>query len=86
MTPETRGRAWADLFTEELSARSAQHRVTRRALTYIECGLPLDQVLDALKIDDAAWDDRVAALLAWEAKNRVDADRLIITRKEETRS
>lgn len=83
MTPETRGRAWADLFTEELSARSAQHRVTRRALTYIECGLPLDQALDALKLNDVAWDDRVTALLAWETQNRADADTFVITNRKD---
>lgn len=55
ISPETRGAMWGDLFTTELAARSAQHHVTKRALIFLECGLPLPDVLDALKIDRDTW-------------------------------
>lgn len=74
---------WADLFTTELAARSAQHVVTGRALTYLTCGLPLDQVLDALKLDAEGWEARVASHAAWTAENRAAGARLSIRRVEE---
>lgn len=76
MSPEWRGRAWVDLFTAELNARSAQHHVTGRALLYLEAGLPMEQVLDALKITRIEWDDRVEACGRWRAENRATAERL----------
>lgn len=76
LPPELRGTMWADLFTSELAARSAQHHVTRRALTYLAVGLPLAEVLDSLRIDGDAWTDRVEAYEAWCAENRAAADRM----------
>lgn len=64
---------WADLLTGELSARSAQHRITERALIYIDCGLPLDEVLDALKVSRATWYRRVVSFEEWRAENRAAA-------------
>jgi hypothetical protein len=60
---------WCDLFDSELSARSAAHRVTRRAEIFLHSGLPLARVLDALDIDEDTWRRRVAALRTWEAAN-----------------
>lgn len=59
-----------DLLTSELRARGAVHEVTSRAELYLATGLPLGQVLDALKISRATWYRRVDALRAWEAENR----------------
>ena len=64
---------WTDLLTGEMQARSAQHRITERALIYMDCGLPLSQVLDALKISRATWYRRVTALEEFHAENRVAA-------------
>lgn len=58
---EYQARMWADLFTSEMSARNATDRVTERALLYQEAGLPLEQVLDALKCSRATWYRRVQA-------------------------
>jgi hypothetical protein len=74
--PETHGTMWADLFTAEAHARSAAHLVTRRALIYVECGLPVDAVLDALKLDAAAWATRIADYDEWRAANRAAARRI----------
>jgi hypothetical protein len=59
-----------------MTARSAQHKVTERASIYIATGLPLDQVLDALKISRATWYRRVEALDAWKIENRAAARRV----------
>jgi hypothetical protein len=67
---------WTDLLTSEMSARSAQHKVTERASIYIATGLPLDQVLDALKISRATWYRRLDALTAWKDDNRAAARRI----------
>jgi hypothetical protein len=77
-TSEVKGRMWADLLTSELAARSAQHVVTRRAETYIYAGLPLDDVLDALKISRATWYRRVEAVRAWEADNSAAGKRMLV--------
>jgi hypothetical protein len=66
-------RMWADLFLAELDARHATDRVTARAEFYQHAGLPLDEVLDALKLDAAGWATRVAALRAHERDNRAAA-------------
>lgn len=76
IAPETAGSMWADLFTAELAARSAVHLATRRALIYVGCGLPVDQVLDALKIDGEAWAERCADYETWRAANRAAAHRV----------
>lgn len=68
---------WADLLTSEISAASAQHEVTGRAVLYIDCGLPLDQVLDALKVSRATWYRRVVAWGEWKEANRVAAQKLV---------
>lgn len=85
-SPEWRGRVWVDLLTEEIAARSAQHRVTGRALLYIEAGLPVQQVYDALKLTHVEWIDRVAAHDAWRAENRAAAERITWTRTEVERA
>lgn len=63
------GAMWCDLWHEDLAAKSAGHRVTMRALIYVSAGLPLDRVLDALKLDEAAWTERVQELEHWQAEN-----------------
>lgn len=62
-----------DLLLTESEARDAAHLVTRRALIYMEAGLPLDQVLEALKVSRATWYRRVEALEAWAAANAAAA-------------
>ena len=62
---------WVDLMTSELHAKSAQHKVTKRADMYIRlAGLPVEKVLDALKIDAETWAARLADLEAWHDENR----------------
>lgn len=76
-----KGRMWADLLTAELYAKAAHHDVTRRAEIYVHAaGLPLEQVLDALKCSRATWYRRVEALRAREAEN------LAISRSRDARS
>jgi hypothetical protein len=72
---------WADLLNAEIIARSAQHHVTARAELFLEAGLPLDKVLDALKVSRATWYRRVDALREWEAENQRAADRYNFTAK-----
>jgi len=67
---------WCDLLLDELHAKSAQHRVTGRALSFLALGFPLDRVLDALKVDAAGWEARVAAHAAWRADNRAAGTRV----------
>lgn len=66
---EFNGRAWVDLLLAELDAQSATHKVTRRAQLYMHGGLPLEKVLDALKISRATWYRRVQGLEEWTAAN-----------------
>lgn len=73
-TAEQHGRMWADLLTSELRWQAERHAVTTRGLFYVEAGLPLDKVLDALKISRATWYRRVADLEANRAANRAAAD------------
>ncbi len=75
-TLDVQARMWSDLLTSEMAAKSAQHKVTERASIYIATGLPLDQVLDALKISRATWYRRVEALDAWKDENRAAARRV----------
>lgn len=63
MTPELKGRMWGDLFVSEVEARAAVSRVTFRAMMYVDSGMPIEKVLDALQIDQCTWDSRVAAVL-----------------------
>jgi hypothetical protein len=74
---------WTDLLAGELQARAAQHRITERALIYLDCGLPLAQVLDALKISRATWYRRVTALEEFQAENRSAARRMDENRETE---
>lgn len=76
LSSEVRASMWCDLLQSELTAVSARHTVTRRALNYLAGGLALDQVLDAFKIDEAAWGARVVEYEAWVAENRAAARRL----------
>jgi len=75
-TPEANAKMWADLLNSEMQAQRAQHDVTRRAELYLYAGLPLESVLDALKISRATWYRRVEALRANEAENRAAAARI----------
>ncbi len=75
-TSVIQARMWSDLLTSEMTARSAQHKVTERASIYLATGLPLDQVLDALKISRATWYRRLDALNAWKDENRAAARRV----------
>lgn len=45
--------------------------MTRRAELYLHAGLPLERVLDALKISRATWYRRVADARAQEEANRL---------------
>jgi|HubBroStandDraft_6_1064221.scaffolds.fasta_scaffold1005261_1 hypothetical protein len=67
LTHEVRSKMWTDLLLAETDARSAVHLVTRRAQIYMESGLPLEDVLDALKVSRATWYRRVEALQEWAA-------------------
>jgi hypothetical protein len=59
---EAQARMWADLLAGETQVRTAAHDVTRRAELYLHAGLPLERVLDALRISRATWYRRVAEL------------------------
>lgn len=76
------GQAWCDLMLDELAAKSAQHRVTGRAVLYMEAGLPVDRVLDALKLTEPEFSARLAAWSAWREENRRASEGLRITRVE----
>lgn len=66
---------WCDLLLAHIHAESAHLGVTRRAELYMRvAGLPLDRVLDALKIDGAGWSVRVSELRQAEARNLAAAD------------
>ena len=67
ITQDVAGKMWADLLTSEKRAQDAQHYVTARAVLYVEAGLPLERVLDALGVSRATWYRRVQALEAWRA-------------------
>ena len=62
---------WVDLLMSELRAKSAQHEVTKRADLYVRLGgLPIERVLDALKVDAEAWAARLEDLEDWRTENR----------------
>lgn len=66
---------WVDLLTSELHAKSARHKVTKRADMYIRlAGLPVEKVLDALKIDAETWAARLDDLEAWRTQNLAAAE------------
>lgn len=58
---------WSDLLASEQRAVSERHMITQRALLYLDAGLPLDKVLDALKISRPTWYRRVRELRDWQA-------------------
>lgn len=61
---------WCDLVLSHIQAECAGLAVTRRAEIYMRsAGLPLDRVLDALRIDETDWNTRVAALRRSEEEN-----------------
>jgi hypothetical protein len=74
MTPESKGRAWADLFVAEARWQGERFSVTTRALLYVEAGLPVERVCDALKISRATWYRRVREHEAERAANLAAAD------------
>jgi hypothetical protein len=59
------------LRTSETAAKIAAFDATERAILYLDAGLPLDRVLDALKISRATWYRRVADHDAERAANMV---------------
>ena len=79
---EWEAQAWVDLLLDEQAARSAQHRVTGRALLFQEAGLPVAKILDALKLTEPEWDDRVVAFGVWRAENRAAAATFEVRRVE----
>jgi hypothetical protein len=77
--PETSAGMWADLMIAETAARGALHHVTRRALIFLDCGMPLDRALDAMRLDPDEWPARVEAFEAWRDENRRASARLHFT-------
>lgn len=53
-------RAWADLLTSEMRWKAERFATTERARLFVEAGLPLERVLDALTISRATWYRRLA--------------------------
>ncbi|MEA2396729.1 MAG: hypothetical protein QOE72_4832 [Chloroflexota bacterium] len=84
-TIERDARMWADLLTSENAARAAQHEVTNRAQLYLASGLPLERILEALKISRATWYRRLSELAAWEARNS-KASRDVMARLDAARA
>lgn len=76
---------WVDLFSTDLTAQSAVHRVTERALIYLDCGLPLAKVLDAFKVTEDQWNDRLDGFDAWQELNRAACRRMDASRAERDR-
>jgi hypothetical protein len=64
---------WNSLRISETAAKSAAFEATDRAILYLDAGLPLDRVLDALKISRATWYRRLADHDAERAANMVKA-------------
>jgi hypothetical protein len=73
MTPQDQGTAYADLFMGELRWKGDREMVMTRAQLYINAGLPLEQVLEAMKLSRSAWYKRVAVMEAARAE-RAAAD------------
>jgi hypothetical protein len=69
---------WEDLRTSETRWKADRLSVTERALLYLDTGLPLEQVLDALQISRATWYRRVREL----AQRNTDAQ---VTQTAQTR-
>jgi hypothetical protein len=68
LTPEVQGKMWADLLTSAGEERQAHRNTTRRADLYIQIGLEVREVCDALGISQATWYRRRAA---WDLENRI---------------
>ena len=67
---------WADLWSSHQHAEQARFATTRRAELFLRVGnLPLIQVLDALSVTEAQWQDRVRELRRSEARSRVQLRR-----------
>jgi len=73
---------YIDLLNEEMHAQSATHRVMDRAELYLSLGLPMDDVLSALKISRATWYRRLDALYGWRANNKIAAHRALNRQQE----
>ena len=65
---------WVDLLTSELRWKAERDAVTTRALVYLDAGMELEKVLDALKISRATWFRRVKALEETHAATRAQLD------------
>lgn len=78
ITPDSKRAMYTDLLITELEARQSAHLVTRRAGMYLESGLAMSQVLQALKISRATWYRRVEALEAWVAELEAVPNRLYV--------
>lgn len=53
-------RAWTDLLTSEMRWKAERFATTERARLFVDAGLPLERVLDALTISRATWYRRLA--------------------------
>ena len=71
---ENQGRMWADLLTAELQWQQAREAVTVRGHLYLAAGLPLERVLDALKVSRSTWYRRVAEVEAARAARLRESD------------
>jgi hypothetical protein len=76
-TQQQQAKMYIDLLTEEMHAKSAPHRVMDRAELYLSLGLPMDDILSAMKISRATWYRRLDALYQWRADNHISAHRAL---------
>jgi hypothetical protein len=77
---EVESRLWCQLLLDEITARGAWARVQENAELYLDLGLiDLPKVLDALKIDEAGWAERV------ERNRQRKADNVAASREREQR-
>jgi len=74
MSNESEVKAWADLLFAELAWKQEREHITTRAQLYIEAGLPLERVLDALKLSRSGWYKRIATVEAAQAARLADAE------------
>jgi hypothetical protein len=68
-------RMWAELLMRRIEADSARFRLMEEAILFRECGMPIERLCDALKIDRSQWYRRVAAHEAEREQNRVALDK-----------
>jgi hypothetical protein len=76
---------WGDLFQSRLAARSAEEAQWARAKIYLEAGLPVERVCDALEVSRATLYRRLADLDDTRANRLSDARQRTIAEARETR-